>query len=149
MKERLLSLLLIPLTLLTSCQKSEDSSIKDSDFTPYYNEVEDLHINWKDIFLMENEIYRIYVYSVTCTPCSMLREKIINYALKEGNNLYFIYPSDEDVPFVDDEELADSSLGATSIENIYCYSTPTLIEINNKVVTYYSHDYYQIEAYVA
>ena len=139
--KRILPLLLVSISLLSSCGNTEETSTSSSK-GPYYLEVENLHIEWKDLF-NQNNIYFVYIYSLACYTCSMLREDVINYALKEDTNMYFVYPED-DIPFTDDETLAKASLGATSIENVYCYVTPTLIEINNGVVVTYLNDYYQI-----
>ena len=137
-----LPLLLLVLTI-SGCQKSQKSS-STSYQGPIYEEVSQLHIHWDDLFNQEQEKYFVYVYSVTCTPCSMLREEIIDFSLNSGVNFYFVNPND-DIPFVDDAAIADASINATSIENVCCYSTPTLMEIKEKVITYYSRDYYEIK----
>ena len=143
-------LLLIPLILCSGCKKQNNEQ-SSSFSSPHYNEVEELHIHWNDLFLQKDNEYYAYVYSVTCPPCSSLREEVITFAKSGRISFYFIYPSD-DVPFIEDMELAESSLGATEIEDVYCYSTPTLIGITNKTITYYSRDYYniknQIESYM-
>lgn len=146
---KIFALLIVTSALLIGCKKqSKDTSISESIYKdPHYSEVEDLHIEWKDLFLQSQDDYFAYVYSVTCTPCSMLREQVVEFARRSDVNLYFIYPSD-DVPFVKDEDLADSSLGATDIKDVYCYSTPTLIEITNKVVTKYSRSYSEIQSFI-
>lgn len=139
--KRILPLLFVSISLLSSCGANEETSASTSK-KPYYIEVENLHIEWKDLFNQNNN-YFVYIYSLGCYTCSMLREDVINYALKEDTNFYFVYPED-DIAFTNDEELAKASIGATSIENVYCYVTPTLIEINNGIVVTYLNDYYQI-----
>ena len=137
--------LLIPIVMLVGCNKQKETTTTYNE--PHYEEVEELHIEWKDIFNQENSAYYAYIYSVTCTPCSMLREEVINFAKGNNVNFYFVYPSD-DIAFTDDSNLADASLGATSIENVYCYNTPTLIGITNKTITSYSRDYYEIKSFI-
>ena len=143
--KRLLSIFALPIVLLSSCNKQKEPIEPDKD--PHYEEVENLHIHWEDLFKQEDDKYYAYVYSVTCVPCSMLREQVTTFAQSGKVKFYFIYPSDS-VPFVEDPTIADGSIGATSIENVYCYSTPTLIEINEHTITSYSRDYYEIKNFM-
>ena len=143
--KHLFLLLIASSILLNGCGgQQEDTPINRE---PHYDEVENLHIEWKDLFNQEEDKYYAYVYSVTCTPCSMLRSEMIEFSQKNYVSFYFIYPS-EDIPFVDDESLAKSSLGKSSLDDVYIYNTPTLIEITNKVITDYSNDYYEIKSFV-
>ena len=136
--KKILSLLILPILLLTGCHIEEPSYQE-----PYYEEVKDLHINWIDLFNVELDTYYVYIYSVTCIQCSALRDDLVNYARKENSHLYFVYPS-EDITFTNDEELALSSLNKSNLEDIYIYTTPTLMEINKKIVSLYNKDYYEI-----
>lgn len=143
------SLLLIILSLLSGCSSSEVSSTSSSFYQePFYNEIEELHIHWNDLFNQENDKYYVYIYSVTCVPCSMLRDDAMTYAKDESTTFYFVYPGD-DIPFVEDATKAESSLGATSLDDISFYNTPTLMEITNKTVTTYLRDFYQIKAIIS
>ena len=145
--KKIIPLILITLSSICGCQKKDNSSTS-SYVEPHYNEVEELHIEWKDLFNQSENQFYAYVYSVTCTPCSMLRTEITEFAKSGKVKLYFIFPSD-DIAFTNDETLADASLGATSLENVYCYSTPTLIEITANAVTKYTRDYYEIKSFIA
>ena len=144
--KKVIPLIMIMTTMLCGCQKQGDSTT--SSYTePHYNEVEDLHIEWKDLFNQTDNQYYAYVYSVMCTPCSMLREQVTTFARSGKAHFYFITAT-EDVPFVDSADQADASLGATSLEGVYCYNTPTLREITADAVTKYSRDYYEIKAFI-
>ena len=129
-------LFLLPITLLSGCQKNNEPSHKE----PHYQEVEEYHIEWKDIFSQQQDKYYVYVYSIACPQCSALREDITNIAKKGFAHLYFVYP-DDDIAFTRNEEEADNSLGASSLENVYIYTTPTLMEFTNKEITSYTRDY--------
>ena len=133
------------LIALAGCGKNKGATSSYNE--PHYNEVEEYHIEWKELFNQDNDSYYAYVYSVTCTPCSMLREEIINFAKGHYVNFYFIYPSD-DISFTEDSSIADASLGKSSINDVYIYTTPTLIGITNKTITSYSRDYYEIKAFI-
>jgi len=133
--------------ILTGCSNKKEEEKEPSYVEPHYQEVEELHIEWPTLFSQPESKYYAYVYAVTCSPCSSLREKITNAAKSGKAKIYFVFPSD-DVPFTEDLDQAMSSLGATAIENVYCYSTPTLIEITDKTVSLYTRDYYEIETFL-
>lgn len=143
--KRYIPILLLAVTTLGGCSNIITSS--DIEREPHYNEVEDLHIEWNDMFDQNEDQYYVYVYAIACTACSMLREGIVNFSRNSGNNFYFVYPSD-DIDYVDDEETAETSLGATSIADVHIYTTPTLIKITDGAVTYYSRDYYEIKSLI-
>ena len=143
--KRLKSLLFIPLIVLSGCAKQKEPEEPKQE--PHYEEVENLHIKWENLFNQEDDKYYAYIYSVTCVPCSMLREQVIEFAKASYVHFYFIYPSDE-IPFVENPAQADGSIGASSIENVYCYSTPCLIEITDHTITNYSRDHYEIKDFM-
>lgn len=145
--KRIIALLVLSSTMLVGCQKGNDTSSSSHRYEPYYKDVENLHIEWNDMFNQSDDKYYVYAYSVTCTACSMLREEIIDFAKASYVNFYFIYPSD-DINFVDTEEEAYASKGATAIENVSIYTTPTLIEITNRTITDYTRDYYEIKHFI-
>lgn len=143
--KRFLLVILTAFSALVGCQKQEEPSSSYKE--PFYNEVENLHVEWANLFDQEDEVYYTYVYSVTCTACSYLREDIISFAKSGKVNFYFVFPS-EDISFVDDPEVADASLGATKIEDVNIYTTPCLMEISDHVITKYTRDYYEIKSFM-
>jgi len=143
-----LTLLLASLSLLVGCSNKQEINDKESTFhEPRYGEVENLHIHWNDLLNKEDDVYYVYVYSVYCTQCSRLREKIVNFAKSNIVKFYFIDP-DDDIPFTEDESLIEKSLGANKIEDVYCYILPTLIGISKHEVNYYSKDYNEINDFI-
>ena len=144
--KRLFAFLIICSTMLIGCQKQNDTS-SSYRYEPYYKEAESFHIEWNDMFKQSEDKYYVYAYSIACVTCSMLREQVINFAKASYVPFYFIYPSD-DMVFVDSEEEAFASIGATAIENVSIYTTPTLIEISDKAITTYIRDYYQIKDFL-
>ena len=148
MRKLLPLILLIPFSLC-GCEKKEQEKKEEPEqyVEPHYNEVEDLHINWSDLFNQSETTYYAYVYSVTCTPCSYLREKVTEVAKSGKTSLYFVMPSD-DVTFTTDLDLAMSSLGKEDVKDVYIYSTPTLIEITNKVISLYTREYSEIDNFL-
>ena len=147
---KLLVLLLLAPFVLSGCNQKPQEEPKEEDTAyvePHYNEVDDLHINWRDLFNQKEDKYYAYVYFVTCTMCSNIRPLITSVAKSGDISLYFVYPSEE-IPFTDSEEQSASSLGKDKVEDVYIYMTPTLIEITNKVITMFTRDYYEIENFL-
>ena len=140
-------LVILTTTFITLAGCGKEKGITSSNNVPHYNEVEELHIEWNDLFNQNNDSYYAYVYSVTCTPCSMLREQVTSFSKGNYVNFYFVFPND-DIPFVNDENTADASLGKNNINDVYIYNTPTLIGITNKTITSYSRDYYEIKSFI-
>ena len=147
MKKLLSLLLLIPFTFSGCNKKSQEEENKTTYKEPIYQEVENLHIEWKDLFNQKEDKYYAYFYSVTCSWCSYLRPDITEIAKSGKETIYFVYPSEE-LPFTEDLDVAMSSLGKDKIEDVYLYSTPCLIEITNKIITMYTRDYYEIENFL-
>jgi|GEM_PF-6953436 len=147
MKHHILMLLLSS-SLLCACNNTETAvSSSRAPSKPYYEEVESYHIHWDDLFAQEGNPYYCYIYGLACNACSSLREQATTLAQSSNIPFYFIYPND-DIPFVEAPAIAESSLGATTLDGVSCYSTPTLIEITDHTVTEYLRDYYQIKDFI-
>lgn len=138
------ALLFIPLLTLSQCG---DNNTTSAHREPHYEEVEDLHIEWDDLFSQNNDKYYVYFYGIGCGYCSALREDMTSLARSGKETIYFMYPSD-DVQFTDNLSIAVNSLGATSIEDVYLYSTPTLMKIKNKTITEYIREYNTIRDFI-
>ena len=148
MRKLLPLILLVPFSLCGCQKKGQEKQEEPSEHVePHYNEVENLHINWSDLFRQSEDTYYAYVYFVTCTPCSYLREKVVGVAQSGKTHLYFVMPSD-DVPFTSDLDLAMSSLGKKDVKDVYIYSTPTLIEITDKAISLYTREYSEIDNFL-
>lgn len=146
-----LVILLLPLILLGGCREKEETKKEEEEHIsyrePHYNEVENLHIHWSDLLTKQDGTYYAYVYSVYCTQCSYLREKIVNFAKSNVVPFYFVDPND-DVAFTDDMTLVENSLGASKLEDVYIHMTPTLIGISDHVVSFYAKEYNEINSFI-
>ena len=147
MRKLLPLVLLIPFAL-SGCNKKPQEEENNTKYEePIYQEVEDLHIEFKDLFNQKEDKYYAYFYFVTCSWCSYLRPQITEIAKSGNPTIYFVFPSEE-LPYTDDLDLALSSQGKDKLEDVYLYSTPCLIEITNKIITMYTRDYYEIENFL-
>lgn len=143
--KHIFTVFIVLFTLLNQC--SQNNKEQEEKKEPHYVEVEEYHINWSDLFVQEDDTYYVYVYSIACVYCSQIREKITDLAKKELVDLYFVYPSD-DITFINDEEKAYSSIGASKIEDVYIYTTPTLMKISDKIIEEYTRNYDEINAFL-
>ena len=145
---KLLPLVLLISFTLSGCSKKPQEEENNTTYKePIYQEVEDLHIEFKDLFNQKEDKYYAYFYFVTCSWCSYLRPQITEVAKSGNSTIYFVFPSEE-LPYTDDLDLALSSQGKDKLEDVYLYSTPCLIEITNKIITMYTRDYYEIENFL-
>lgn len=114
--------------MLVGCKNSNFNS----DNSSYdYDDVKNLIIEPKDIFLMQNSCYFVYFYQLNCLHCIMLKQDIIDYALYGSIDTYFIQYSDE-IPIIED---ASSTIGCDSIDVFGILGTPSLVLIKeNKVI---------------
>lgn len=127
---KFIRLFIIPIFLyLSSCANS--SSVGGLPHISYsYDDVIDYYASWENVFSIDMPNYNIYIYSIHCAHCANLKDHIIPYAL-EHKNIFFIEYT-KDIPIGSN---ADSTIGITSIDNLFIKGTPSLINITESVVT--------------
>lgn len=119
------SLLLIP--LLVACSKTEQSTSSETILLSHdYSEVSERMIEWKDVFMQQEDFYYCYVFSKTCSHCNAIKDYVIDYALRK-NNMYFI-EFNKNIPITSD---VSYTIEKTRVEDIGILGTPTLLEIFN------------------
>ncbi len=127
---------LLSLTLLSinSCQISQNN---DTYSTYDYDLVNDKHINYEDIFNINMNHYFVYIYSKTCFYCISIKDEIIHIGLNNDDIFFIEY--NESIPINED---IDSTIGVSSVDDLFIIGTPTLIEIvgGKVVVNTYSKD---------
>ncbi len=117
--------------LLTACQKQETSSEYSILIEYDYQDVEHLHIEWKDILSQERYNYFVYIYSLTCGHCKEVKPYILNAALNSDKQFYFVTYTKE-IPIITNAEL---NIGVTYYEKLGIIGTPTLFEIESGMVS--------------
>lgn len=105
--------------------KLEDPIIEHS-----YNEVEDKHILWSEIFEQEPEIYFVYFYSLNCDHCENMKNEIIDLCLKR-DDVFFVKSSNQVVLKND----VFYTIGAGNVGDFAILGYPSLAKIENKIVT--------------
>ena len=87
-------------------------------------------IEWSDILSQEDERYYAYIYSTQCGHCKEIKQAVINIALNSDKKIYFITYT-KDIPIITN---ASNNIGVDNYENLGIIGTPTLFEIEHKVV---------------
>lgn len=128
-------LFLLPLLMLGSCNKEEEKTNPNypsytSVETYSYSDVKDKEILYSNIFGMEQNSYYVYFYSRTCSHCNDLKPFIIPKII-ERNDIYLVEAS-EQVVILEDISV---TIGVSSIENFGILGYPSLVKIEEKVVT--------------
>lgn len=121
--------------MLGSCNKEEKKT--NPNYPSYtsvdiysYSDVKDKEILYSNIFGMEQCSYYVYFYSRTCSHCNDLKPFIIPKII-ERNDIYLVEASEQDVILED----ISVTIGVSSIENFGILGYPSLVKIEEKVVT--------------
>lgn len=96
-----------------------------------YKEIASKKIDWNDMFNQGQNGYYIYFYSLTCAHCKNLKNKMIEYALK-NDDLFFTEASEKVIILED----ISKTIGSTSISTMGILGYPSLIKIEQKVCVF-------------
>lgn len=125
---RLLFVSLTSLAIVVSCSPTRDitnnkNAIEQQEFIINHQ------IPWLQALNQEENHYIIFVYSETCGYCHDMMDEIIDFAKSEILPTYFINAQNYEVPIY--REIKES---ITSIDGLGILGTPSILEIENKVV---------------
>lgn len=112
--------------LLTCCAKEKPKEEQIFE----YEDVKNLTIEWKEMFLLEKDDYYAYIYSETCGHCREIKQDVISKALKT-ENIFFI-PFTKEIPIISDPKVA---IGKSDFESLGIIGTPTLFRIQNHMIS--------------
>ena len=125
---RLLFVSLTSLAIVVSCSPTRDitnnkNAIEQQEFIINHQ------IPWLQALNQEENHYIIFVYSETCGYCHDMMDEIIDFAKSEILPTYFINAQNNEVPIY--REIKEN---ITSIDGLGILGTPSILEIENKVV---------------
>ena len=125
---RLLFVSLTSLAIVASCSPSIDTTNIENaiEQEEYINNHE---ILWLDVLKQEENNYLVFIYSETCGHCHDMMDEIIDFAKSEILPTYFINTQNYEVPIF--KEIKEN---ITSIDELGILGTPSILEIENKVV---------------
>ena len=118
--------------LRTSIPFSSSSLITVEAHAGYtYEDIDDKVTYWSNIFTRLEDDYLIYLFSTTCNHCNAIKEEVIEFALSDIYPIYFIYSSPE---ITIDSKKAEN-IGVSSLSELGIRGYPTLLVLDDKVVT--------------
>ena len=125
---RLLFVSLTSLAIVASCSPSIDTTNIENaiEQEEYINNHE---ILWLDVLKQEENNYLVFIYSETCGHCHDMMDEIIDFAKSEILPTYFINTRNSNIPIT--KEIHENIL---DINELSIIGTPTILEIENKVV---------------
>ena len=124
---KFLFLLLIPLVLISGCQRPAETKIDHN-----YHETKNDLIFWDNVFAQEQDDYLVYFYSESCGHCNEIKQDVITFYLKELIDMYFVC-TDIDAVFGPTKNL----IGVNTIDDFYIFGTPFLTRIKEHAVSEY------------
>ncbi len=98
-----------------------------------YDEVSNLTINANQMFEITANLYYVYFFSINCSHCISLKDYVIDFAIKYPETFYFVDENTTDsIPTTINMEL---NIGASKFADIYLRGYPTLMKIDNHIVS--------------
>ena len=124
------SIFLSSCSLFSSISTSLVVKSLDEEINHTYSEIKNKKLTWNYLFFDASSPYFVYCYSLTCSHCNSIKNKIIEYALKVEN--FYFYEDSSLTKFSDD---IDSTIGISSSENLAIKGFPTLLKIEQSKLT--------------
>ena len=121
--------LLITCFLLTGCdQKEGESYTCRNDYS--YDDVVEKKIGWNEVLSKDKPSYFIYVYFPTCGHCKEIRQDVICFSLSRDD--FFFCEYSKEIPVI---TYVEDTIGKNKIEEIGIVGTPTLLGVEDGVLT--------------
>ena len=136
---KLLLLLSIP-TLIGCGQKTK----VDIPLVEYDYDLIETKINWNDVFLQEEDEYKVYFFSRTCYHCNQIKQDFLKYYFSYVEKVYVV-EANEDTVYGNMSDL----VGIDSIDDFYIFGTPFLINVKNWSINYYYFGSNAIKEYIS
>ena len=122
-------LLIVPILLaLTSCTKMvKETSGGDQGRSKEYQDYNDLHLEWKDLFLPAKSLYFVYIYSISCLHCNRIKAAVLD-AVEANKDLFYLIEYSEEIKTSNN---TSDTIGKEKVEEVTIKGTPTLLEISD------------------
>ena len=123
--------LIAPLAILAvtvSCSPAHETTIKEKTYQDY-EIIRSHQIKWSDILDQHENNYIVFIYSETCLYCHEMLDEIVNFANGDLLTTYFVNGSIEKLIISE-----DYGIGITNISDLSIKGTPSIIEVNDKMV---------------
>ena len=122
-------LLIVPLLMaLTGCSQMVEGKGEGGDkIIRDYSDYQELHLEWKNLFLLAKSLYFVYIYSISCLHCQHIKEVVLDAVEANKDFFYLIEYSDEIKTSVNTSD----TIGKEKVEEVTIMGTPTLLEISD------------------
>lgn len=128
MRYRFLIASLASLAITVSCSPAHVTAIKEKTYQDY-EIVQSNQIRWLDILNQQEDNYIVFIYSETCFYCHEMLDEIVDFANGDFLKTYFVNSSINQIKISE-----DYGIGATNIEDLSIKGTPSIIEVEDKMV---------------
>ena len=122
-------LLIVPILMaLSGCSKiAEGKNEERSQNKRDYSDFQELHLEWKDLFLPAKSLYFVYIYSISCLHCQHIKEVVLDTVEANKDSFYLIeYTQD-----ITTSNNPSDTIGKEKVEEVTIMGTPTLLEISD------------------
>lgn len=144
-----LFLFLFSIFSLISCSNKDLCDCKDYQNRQFLNYYETYGLTSLDnFFSLSNDMYYIYLYSITCPRCENIKGCVLDYLDTSTSPPLYLLQKDKienlkdyfkalppDYNKENRETLIKECINKSSLSEIYYFGTPTLIEINENKLT--------------
>ena len=112
--------------ILTCCSGKET---KEKDYK--YEDFENYKISWNSLFFIAKTQYFVYIYGENCLHCQNIKNDVLSFV---NSSIFstFLLPYSDEIPTGLEIE---KTIGAAKIEEVFILGVPTLLEIDNNVLT--------------
>lgn len=124
-----LSFLLNSCNLFPDVNSSVNRSDVSNDVDHSYSEIKNKKLAWNYLFFDSEFPYYVYCYSLTCSHCNKIKNRVIEHALK-NDNFYFY----EDSSFTCFSDEIDKTIGVNDIKFLFIKGFPSLLKIEEKTI---------------
>ncbi len=121
--------------LLSGCSffSKDNSSVNNSGISNEvqhnYNEIKNKKLAWNYLFFDSDTPYYVYCYSLTCSHCNKIKNRVIEHALKNHN--FYFYEDSNSTCFSDE---IDKTIGINDVKYLVIKGFPSLLKIEEKTL---------------
>lgn len=129
-KLRILPLVLT--ALFTSCSPAESEQMSKNAFSEYKITI-DQKIMWSNCLSQNEDHYLVFFFSETCVHCHEIMGDVLSFAESNILKMYFLNIKEQDSKIPISNNI-DSTIGMSSVDELFIAGTPTIIEVESWLV---------------
>ena len=96
-----------------------------------YKDFENYKICHENVFFQAKSQYFVYIYSLRCGHCLAIKQDVLSYILECKTPMYLL-EYNENIKIASN---VTNTIGINNIEELYILGTPTLLKIEDKILT--------------